>query len=312
MKWFAPYDVAEQPRPLSVTLSVMFWQPVSVAVLVFMLVCMVERSRIGVLSLASIERFGSVLRPRSGDLYRAGTAAFFVSLWVLGNIILTPELKTSLPDIRWLQFAIAAGMFWRPTMIVSAAGIVALYAYATYMYGVFHLMDYPIFLGLAAYLGLTGAGVKTVFNLRPIDIARWAVAITLIWASCEKFAYPQWTVPLLVQHPSLCMGFSVPYYMNAAGVVEFSLGFGLLWSPLVRRLSAIVLAAMFTSAIYTFGIIDAIGHMMIIVTLVTIAVNNAPAPRQPALAPPLYGAALAAVIAVYWGGHALFFGTTIW
>ena len=45
------------------------------------------------------------------------------------------------------------------------------------------------------------------------------------------------------------MGFYVDYDMSAADIVEFSLSLGLLWSPLVRRLSAPVPIAMFTAAI---------------------------------------------------------------
>src|ERR1700722_335029 len=167
----------------------------------------------------------------------------------------------------------ALGMFWRPTMVLSAAGIVALYAYGVFTYGIFHLLDYPIFLGLAAYLALSGLRQQTFLGMRALDIARWAAAITLMWASIEKWAYPQWTDPLLQARPSLCMGFSSTFYMVAAGFVEFSLAFSLLWTPLVRRLAAIVLTAMFLSAVVDFGKVDAIGHLMIVCILIGIAVD---------------------------------------
>jgi hypothetical protein len=259
-----------------------------------------------------LSRIYSPLRPRLDDLYRGGTAGFFIALATLGHVILTPELKTNVPEIPWLQLAIAIGMFWRGTMVFSAVGIVGLYAYGVVEYDLFHLLDYPIFLGLAGYLALSGLEAK-LFGLRPLDVSRWAAGITLIWASVEKWAYPQWTYPLLQSHPTLAMGFYANYYMNAAGVVEFGLAFGLLWTPLVRRLSALVLISMFISAIGPFGMIDAIGHSMIIVILIGIFVDEEPDTARPPLEAVLYFlGALVMVLAAYYGIHAAMFGTMIW
>ena len=101
--------------------------------------------------------------------------------------------------------------------------------------------------------------------------------------------------------------------MNAAGVVEFTLAFGLLWTPLVRRLSALVLTSMFISAIGPFGMLDAIGHLMIIVILIGIVIDDRPAFSKPPLESVVYyGAALIIDLAAYYGLHAALFGTLIW
>jgi hypothetical protein len=245
------------------------------------------------------------LRIRSEDLIRAGTAAFFIAVFGYGKIILTPELTTDLVVINWLQALIAAGMFWRGTMAFSACGIAVLFAAGIYYYGTFHMMDYPIFLGLAAYLAMTGTGRSEILGLRPIDVARICTGITLLWASVEKWAYPQWSFPLLHAHTRLSLGFAPDFYMTASGVIEFALAFGLLWTPLVRRLSAIVLCAMFLSAVLEFGKIDAIGHFPIIILLLAIIADDQPAPaRSPVLVPSLYCATLVAFVAAYYGAHA--------
>jgi hypothetical protein len=312
VKWFAPYDVPGQPRILPDVFKIIFWQPASAALLAFVLTAYLERSRLGSAILAALDRLTEWFRPRVDDLYRAGTAAFFIALWALGGIILTPELKTDSPSIPLLQLAIAAGMFWRPTMVLSALGIVVLYAIGLANYGLFHMLDYPIFLGLAAYLACSGLQIEP-FGVRPLDIARWAAGLTLMWASVEKWAYPEWTFPLLKSDPSLAMGFYIDYYMSAAGVVEFSLALGLLWSPLVRRLSALVLIAMFTTAVVPFGKIDAIGHSMIIVILIGILADREPTVRKPPISTmAYYPASLAATISLYYGVHALIYRTMIW
>jgi hypothetical protein len=233
---------------------------------------------------------------------------FFVSLWVLGSAVLTPELKTSSAWIPWFQLAIAAGLFWRQTMALSGAGIIVLYGIGVANYGAFHLMDYPIFLGLAVYFIASGLDIRP-FGWRPLDIARCGAGITLCWASVEKWAYPQWTYPLLVQHPRLGMGWEPSLYMTAAGVIEFALALGLLWTPLVRRLSAILLGSMFVSAIFEFGKIDAIGHLMIIAILIVVALDGEKALlKRHYLAPAVYAAGLAVSVGLYYGFHAVFFG----
>jgi hypothetical protein len=311
VKWFAPYDVPAQPRLLSQVFSGRFLQLMIVSVVVLSSICLLERTAIGAVLARSFDRMGAGIRARSEDLYRAGTAAFFIALFTLGNIILTPELHTDQAVIPWLQAAIAVGMFWRASMVLSAAGIAALYAYGWLVYGAFHMIDYPIFLGLALYLALTAARAR-IQGFRPIDVARWGAAITLMWASVEKWAYPQWTYPLLQSNSDLTMGFSPSFYMMAAGFVEFGLAFALLWTPLVRTAAATVLAAMFVSAVFAFGRIDAIGHLMIIVILLTVGADNAPVRRRIALAPVMYCAALALTLTAYYGLHAAIYGTRIW
>jgi hypothetical protein len=311
VKWFAAYDVAGNPRSLLEVCSVAFFQLVAVALVALWVGSRAEQTSFGHVIMATIDRLSGAFQMRTEVMVRACTGAFFVALWATGNIILTPELTTQSPIIPWVQAAIAAGMLWRSTLVLAAIGMVALFAIGVAAYGSFHMMDYPIFLGIAAYLGLIGAG-RGLIPLRPLDVARWGAAITLMWASVEKWAYPQWTYPLLQQHSDLALGLDKTFYMTAAGVIEFSLAFALLWTPLVRRIAAILLAAMFVSAVFEFGKIDAIGHLMIIVILAAIAADKAPVvERAPLLVPAYFCAALVAFVAVYYVAHAVLFGTTI-
>lgn len=308
VKWFAAFNVAGAPRNLADVLSPSFWALNAIAVAVLWAACVVERTAIGAALLQTIDRVTDGLRPRTDDILRGCGCVFFTALWVLGSAILTPELKTASPAIPWLQAAIAVGLFWRRTMVLSGIGIVVLYGIAVSAYGPFHLMDYPIFLGLAAYFILSGLDWAP-FGWDRLDVVRWGAGITLCWASVEKWAYPQWTYPLLQQHPRLAMGWDPSFYMTAAGVIEFGLALGLLWTPLVRRLSAILLGAMFVSAVIEFGKIDAIGHLMIIAILMVVAADGRKTLlRSPTLAVGAYAVALTASIAAYYGFHAVFFG----
>lgn len=311
VKWFAPFDITAPPKPLAEVLTLGFWQWTVVSAAALWLCSLIGRTELGAALLRSIDHPSTWLRNNSEYFMRAGVAAFFISLWVLGTVIITPELKTNVAAISWLQAGIALGMLWRRTLILSALGICFLYVFAIAHYGPFHMADYPIFLGAAAYLGLTGLGIQ-VFGMRPIDVARWGAGITLMWASIEKWAYPEWTFPLLERRPHLTMGIDAELYMLLAGVIEFVLAFALLWTPFVRRISAIILGTMFISAVFEFGKIDAIGHMLIIVMLLIFAADDEPkVERPPILAPTYYGIALVITCLAYYGLHAIVFGSKI-
>jgi len=318
VKWFCAFDVAGQPRRLNDVLCPDFEYLTALALVVLLTGCILEGTPVGTSLLRALDRAMSGLRANTGILFRATLGFFFVALWTTGGILLTPELKTASPVVPWLQLAIAAGLIWRHTLPLSALGIVVLFGLAVRDYGAFHLMDYPVFLGVAAYLGLTGLRQEFVFKVHPLDIVRWAAAITLMWASIEKWAYPEWTFPLFATHPAMNMGYSVEFFMRAAGVIEFTLAFALMCTPLVRRSAAIILAGMFISAVVEFGKLDAIGHSAIIVVLVAVAADDAGTGAQwlrwwrPLLAPTVgYGLALAGFLSAYYAAHAMLFGTAI-
>ena len=230
IKWFCPFDVSDTPKSLIWALDPNFLGLVLVAVAVFTVAGLIGNTILGRAIIWSIDRVTAGERRSTEILMRAVYGAFFVSLWTAGGIIMTPELKTSAAWISWLQLAIAACFIWRGTLVFAAAGIVFLYAYALIHYGIFHLMDYPIFLGSAAYFAMVGLQ-RTRWSMTPLDVVRCAASVTLMWASVEKWGYPQWTYPLFVTHPEMAMGFTPDFYMKAAGVVEFSLAFALIGTP---------------------------------------------------------------------------------
>ena len=313
VKWFCAYDVASQPVGLENVLCPDFELLTGLSLLGLLTGSAVEGTVVGNAILRAFDQATSYIRDNIEIIFRAACAFFFISIWAVGGILLTPELKTDSIWIGVLQLAIAAGMLSRRTMPLSALGIFALFDIAVWNYGGFHLADYPVFLGVAAYVALAG-GQTNFFGARPIDVLRYAASITLMWAAIEKWAYPQWSYPLLIQHPEMTLGFAPDFYMRAAGAIEFALAFSLLWTPLVRRVAAIMLTAMFVSAVFAFGKIDLIGHSLIVVALLGIIVDDGGKPariRDFWLIPAAYAASLALFLATYYIVHAELFGTTV-
>jgi hypothetical protein len=313
VKWFCAFDVAGQPIGVENVLCPDFEFLFGISILALMTGCLLEGTNLGTAMLRSMDRVTAFVRENNEMMFRAGCAFFFVAIWGVGGILLTPELKTNSTIIGALQLGIAAGMLSRKTMPLSAAGIAIIFGIAIWEYGIFHLADYPVFLGIAVFLALTGLQ-RDLFGIRPLDLVRWSAGVTLMWASIEKWAYPEWSFPLLLEHPGMTLGFSVDFFMRAAGSVEFALAFALMWTPLVRRIAAVLLAAMFVSAVAEFGKVDLIGHTLIVVVLFAVIADNGgnrALVRYPWLTPIAYASALSLFLTLYYVAHTLLFGTSI-
>lgn len=323
VKWFAPYIVDAAPQPISETLTnTWFWTGIILVLLFLLATIVVELRALGQTVLAGLDRLTGPGARRADDFMRATTAAFFVAVFAVGGVYLTPDLKTPSELVSWAQLAIAAGIFSRKTMPFSAAGIIVLWLIALRDYELFHLLDYlALGVGVAGYLLLASLD-NPRWHEKRFTVLFWGVAIALMWSSLEKFAYPSWFYPLVEERPFLTFGLPRDVFIPMAGIAEFTLGFGLIWSPLVRRLSAISLLVIFTTAVYPFGRIDLVGHAMIMAALVLIAVDPirrdyaseaiAPAPahqkRRLFAVPAGLTMALVVVASSYWGLHATFFG----
>jgi hypothetical protein len=103
--------------------------------------------------------------------------------------------------------------------------------------------------------------------------------------------------------------------MRAAGIVEFTLAFALLGTPLVRAYGAVILIAIFTAAVPSFGKVDAVGHAPIIGVLLAIVLDDYSHElgrvRQVLLVPAKYFGALAAFILLYYATHSALYGTSV-
>jgi hypothetical protein len=308
VKWFAPYDVSEQPTSIASMLSVVLL-PLAMVVFAFWAACHAERTRLGPAFLNVCGKTAGSLNPRTEDLFRGAAAVFFSALALDGNVILTPELKTEARWVPLVQAAIAVSMFWRSTLPLASLGIMVLLAYGAVSYGSFHMMDYPVFFGLAAFFALS-ASDDTRSTERRMLFARYGLAVSLMWAAVEKWAYPHWTSHILQAHPHLDMGVGQESFVAFAGAVEFGLGFGLLWTPAIRKAAAATLAAMMSTAIIEFGSVDAIGHLPLIIILVSILAEKVPEKTEPRLrlrynlaAPVAQLLTLVVFVGAYHGAH---------
>jgi hypothetical protein len=308
VKWFVACNVSDDPLPVGAVFTKMFFLFAALFLTVFYFGCEIEQTVFGAVLSRHLNRLTEPLHRRTDELLRAVAAVAFALLWADGGLILTPELKADNPRLSVIQLLIPIYLFGRATLPAAGAGILVLYGYGAVTYGPFHMLDYPIFIGLGVYFVLSVSQTAKLVAFR-LNLLRWTVALSLLWPSMEKFVYPAWIAPIAITHPELTLGFDVSTVMTAAGVVEFGLAFALFWTPLVRRLAALVLIMLLTAATFDFGKVDGIGHLMIItVLLVVVADPGRQYPGcRPMLAPLVSSAAWLATVLLYTGGHALYY-----
>jgi len=208
---------------------------------------------------------------------------------------------------------------FRPTLPLVGLGIFVLYGLAVRDYGVFHLLDYLIFLGLG-YFFLVANIKRGKWRQSGFIVLYAATGITLIWAAMEKFAYPQWAYALFQMHPGMLMGMQPQTYLMLAGFVEFNLAFALLGAASIAgRVIAVTTQAIFMLAILQFGTLDAIGHLMIIAILFVLFIRGPTRAREILVLKEksvwmetyfmtgLYFLAFVMIFIAYYGLHAVFF-----
>ena len=154
VKWFAPYIIDAPPEMLSdVVRNTWMWAGIALVLVFFIATRLVEISRFGTVILDGLDRLTNPLWQRLDDYIRAIIAAFFVAIFAVGGVYLTPDLKTPAEWVSWLQLLIAMFIFSKRTMPLAGIGIIGLWLLAMRDYDLFHLLDYlALGLGVAGYL----------------------------------------------------------------------------------------------------------------------------------------------------------------
>jgi hypothetical protein len=279
VKWFVECNVADAPRPIGQVLNGTFIRLFLASLAGIYLFFLADRY---IYTKGTWAAFDQRLRRLDGfsiGIMRVSASVFFISLglWHLkfgDSFYLTPELKTDLAYVPWLQLLLGLCALSRYTMPITGAGIFFLYGNALHHYGVYHMLDYPIFLGIGYFF--------LVVNIRR---GRWMqsgfvvlfalTGLTLVWAAIEKFAFPQWAYPILGNNPRMLLGLSPYLFLTISGFVEFNLAFAVLGATsIVGRVVALGLQSIFVLAIFQFGVVDAVGHLLIITILFILVVRG--------------------------------------
>lgn len=285
VKWFAVFDVNAAPKYIGEVLNGQFVRFFLASVAAVCAFFWADRTvyRRGILHAfdARLKRLDDL----SVLILRLSAAVFLISLWVWYQVYgtafyITPELKTHSAYVPWLQLTLGLCALFRRSLPAVGLGIFALFGLAMRDYGLFHLLDYMIFVGLGYFFVV--ANIKRgKWRQSGFVVLFAATGITLLWAAMEKFAYPDWSYSMLRSHPGMILGLQPETFMVLAGFVEFSVAFILLGAvSIAGRVVALVFQAIFMLAIFEFGPLDAIGHLMIIAILFVLFLRGPTSARE--------------------------------
>lgn len=327
VKWFFDYDVTKPPTPIGDVIDAVFVKLFLVSVAACYLFFLVDRYIFESGYFAEFDQNLRRLDKAAQYIMRAAAGIFFLCLfgwWALGygkSFYLTPELITDSPVVPWIHLFISLCVIWRRTVFLAGLGIFGLYIAAGFQYGIFHILDYLIFLGIAYFLTVVQTSARRLLKSGFIVLFA-CTGLTLIWAAIEKFAYADWTISVLETRPHMLMGMTPPVFMKVSGFVEFFATFILLGAvSVVGRIVALVLMSVFVLAVFEFGMVDAIGHLMIVAILWVLVVRGPTDARNMLVLPDkslfteayfmtgLYFLAFVMIFILYYGIHHFAFGT---
>ncbi len=327
VKWFFDYDVTKPPTPIGEVLDGTFVKMFLVSVAGCYIFFLLDRYIYEEGILAEFDKKMKLFDNAANTIMRVAAGIFFFALfgwWAFGvgqSFFLTPELKTNAAWVPWLHLIMALAVISRYTVFVAGIGVFVLYIAATFDYGLFHLLDYMIFLGIGYYLTVSQS--KTKGWIKSGFVVLFACAgLTLIWAAVEKFAYSHWTIAVLADKPHVTMGMSPPIFMKVSGFIEFFVTFILLGAvSVVGRLISLGFMSVFVLAVFEFGTLDAVGHMMIVAILWVLIVRGPTDARNMLVLPDkslfteayfmtgLYFLAFVMIFILYYGIHHLTYGS---
>ncbi|WP_133511265.1 hypothetical protein [Candidatus Thiosymbion oneisti] len=319
IKWFVEFDIAEPPRQLTEVLNGTFWLLLLVASVGLLILYSIDIKWSRAQRFDWFGRFFSNQPNIVDTIARIGTGVFFVMLWLIGDVILAPDLLGDAAFLPYLHLFAAIFVLFESTMILSALCILALYGYGITQYGFYHMLDYMLFPGLAAYLVLKSIGGTRLEQYR-VPLLVVGMLFSFLWVAIEKFAYPQWFDPFLDSNEFLTMGLPRDFFLMCAAFVEFTLVYVLLTGRNVVSLAALALNLMIIAGAVHFGKVDTIGHFLVIVILIIMTIKgpsvysffsyreNRGVLAQAGIMVMSYWLALGLMVSMYYGFHYLAYG----
>ncbi len=141
IKWFVQFDISDPPQSFASITHTFYY----LNLLILSIWGVVIASVIDSLWCNTLGKFTFIsdLFSHHDDIAlniaRIGTGVFFVGIWLVGNVILTPELFSDAWYVSYIQLGIAVAVLFRKGLLLAGVGILVLYGIAIDNYGLFHL-----------------------------------------------------------------------------------------------------------------------------------------------------------------------------
>jgi uncharacterized membrane protein YphA (DoxX/SURF4 family) len=265
VKWFHDFSFLDAPLGFADALSpLVVWMLIASGIAMGSLV-LLDRVLATSPPYQKIAHWLEVRQEHGPLVLRIGAGMTLLLSWQ-ADAVLVPELAASSDWIGWFQFALALILIFPKLAPIAGAGIFLLWAISVGEFGLFHMLDYALFIGVAIYLMVTNSSKGWIKGFG-IPALYLGLGFSLMWVAFEKFVYPQWGSGILDLNQYLTLGFPTDTFLILVAVTELALGFLLVIGLLGRPLGLVITLVLFSTAL-TFGKTEVVGHTIIHASLI--------------------------------------------
>lgn len=265
VKWFADFTFADEPLSVGQVLTPTLIALIALTSVVLGALVWIEPRLHGLGVYRGIEKALESRRHRAMDVMRIGVGVTLLLTWQ-ADALLVPELSIGAEWLGWFQFVVALLLLDRRTTPFAGAGLILLYAIGIYQFGFFHMLDYPYYAGAGYFLIVAGSKSERLAGTA-LPALYLTVGFSLCWVALEKLVYPGWGLYILQENPHLALGLDMVFFLKAAAMVEFGLGFILIIGLLERPIALVITLVFFTTTL-VFGKLEIIGHTLLHAALI--------------------------------------------
>jgi hypothetical protein len=269
--WVEQIDYGNHLPAPDVFENATFWALLLAGAFVIWILQAAQFSRLGTALAFRLSRLQQRLAPWRRGLMINATIFAMTAMAASGDMILAPELATHRHAVRWLQVIAALALFSRRGRPFAGVVLALLFVIGIHDYGPLPMLGHLVFVGVALYLMLASWP-----HSERVLVLRAATAAALMWLAVEKWIEPDWALRVAREHPVVTLGFAGPEAALLAGVVQCSLGFGLLWRGLYATVSAVALAIFISVAIVESNFVDFAGQVTMLGVLLFLALDRVP------------------------------------
>lgn len=265
VKWFHEFSFSDSPLGFGEALTpFVAWMMVAGAISIGSLVFVdgaLSNSRI----YGQLTNWLEARKEHGPLVLRVGAGMTLLLSWQ-SDALLVPELSDSSAWIGWLQFALTIVLIFPKMSPVAGMGIIVLWLIGVRDFGLFHMLDYVLFIGVGVYLAVYAAPNLWIkgFGIPALYVG---LGFSLMWVAFEKIVYPSWGTNILELNESLALGIPLDQFLIFVAVSELVLGFLLVIGLLGRPLGLAITLVLFTTAL-TFGKTEVVGHTIIHASLI--------------------------------------------
>lgn len=260
VKWFSNFNFSQPPLTLEQLNIPAFWGLLILSLVSLPLLVWVDNKGEKTALYHKVNGFLDRYSDNSLNIMRIAIGAVLLMSWQSDTFV-APEIFIPSKFVGWFELLLALFIIFKETTFITGIGMILLYFLGIYMHGIFHMLDYIVYLAAGLYLVIATSKNERIRNL-DLPVLYSGLGFSLCWVAFEKLFYPYWGLSVLSKAPQLTMGLPHDFFLMACAFVEFTLGYLLMICLLHRPLAVVITFVFFTTTCF-FGKSEVVGHTLL-------------------------------------------------